>query len=472
MPKLFSIDRSLFSVQTSTHSIRLSKIFLPMYLETLFNCTLGTLHTAIISGVSEDAVGAVGASNQLIVMYTSLFSVIVMGATTVVSNYLGGSRLREARAASTAALAFAAALSLGCGLLLALFRRPVLTWMHIEARLLPLAMTYYGLRTLLLAAPTMTSVLNALMHCHGVTRPAVYSGLLSNAVNLAGSLFSVTALRGSLPTVILGISVSCVAGQLCGLLCSLLLFRRHRIPLGRPASAAAWRHYVAAMLKVGVPGGMSTMGYTISQTVTTSFVGMLGPMYHSAKVYFSNVTFYCCMFSSSLGNANAVLVGYLCGGRQYDRAAALCRQLTRITSAANLLLSCLLLLFRRPVLSIFTSQEEVLAMALTVFAIDIVVEQARAVSQIYEYGLRSTGDTFFSMVGILASCWVNGVGVAYLLGIRLGLGLPGIWVGFALDETCRAAVTYGRWRSGRWRQINQRMTAAGRPAHPADNRRG
>ena len=197
------------------------------------------------------------------------------------------------------------------------------------------------------------------------------------------------------------------------------------------------------------------MGFTISQTVSTSFIGSLGPVFLSAKVYFSTVTFYCCMFSSSLGNANSVLVGYLCGSRNYSRAIALCKQLTRITSASNLLLSCLLLLFRRPILALFTTQEEILSMALIVFSIDILVEQARAVSQIYEYALRSTGDTFFSMVGILASCWINGVGVAYLLGIRLGFGLPGIWVGFALDETCRALVTYGRWRSGRWIKKNQ-----------------
>lgn len=455
MSKHSFLDRSLFSVQTSTHSIHLSKIFLPMYLETFFNCTLGTINTAIISRVSETAVGAIGASNQLIVMYTSLLSVIVMGATAVVSNYLGGSRLKEAHSASAVAIVFASVVSALFGLILALLRQPILVLMHIDESLLHLSMTYYGLRTLFLVIPTVTSVLNALMHCHGITRPAVYSGLISNIVNLTGSFLSVTLLRKNMQAVICGISISCIFGQVGALLCSFLLFRRHKITASFPNSLKIWLHHISTMLKIGVPGGMSTMGFTISQTVSTSFIGSLGPVFLSAKVYFSTVTFYCCMFSSSLGNANSVLVGYLCGSRNYSRAIALCAQLTRITSASNLLLSCLLLLFRRPILALFTTQEEILSMALIVFSIDILVEQARAVSQIYEYALRSTGDTFFSMVGILASCWINGVGVAYLLGIRLGLGLPGIWIGFALDETCRALVTYGRWRSGKWIEKNQ-----------------
>ena len=450
------LDRELLYAETSGGRLRLASIFVPIYLETLLNCTIGTINTALISRVSETAVGAIGASNQLIEMYNTIFSVVVMGTTAVVSNHLGGERNRHAEAASTVSVVFAASLAIVLGVLLCLLRLPVLSLMHISQDLLPLTGTYYGFRTAFLVMPTTTTVLNALMRCYGYSRPGVYSGLLSNIVNLLGTLVSVRLLHDDLNAVILGVSISCVLGQASGLACSSLLFRCQRIRLRKPENYGVWNRNLLTMLKIGLPGAMSTMGYTISQTVTTSFVGSLGATLLSAKIFYSSVAFYCCMFSSSMGNANSVLIGYLCGQRLYDKADTVCYQLTRLTCVINLTLSCLLWLLRRQILLLFTTQEEILAMSTIVFAIDIVVEQSRARSQIYEYALRATGDTFFSMVGILISCWISGVGAAWLFGIRLRLGLPGIWIGFALDEMCRAFVTYGRWRSHRWIAINKK----------------
>ncbi len=455
--KLLSIDKNLYIIQTGRQSLNLFHIFYPLYLESLLNNTLGTINTAIISAISEDAVGAIGACNQLMMMYTTLFSVIVMGVTAVVSNYLGAGHEKRAYAASYVSVAVTAVASAIFGGIMYALRRPTLQLMHVDASLLEYTMLYYGLRVLFLIATTVTAVLNALMRCYGISHPSVYSGVISNVVNLLGSVFAVYFLQDDLHAVILGLAVACALGQSGGLFSSWLLFRRHKIILRRPESRKEYRHYLNAMLKIGVPSGLSSLGYTISQTVSTSFVGILGKTALSAKIYFSTLTFYCCMFSASMGNANAVLVGHLCGKREYEHAIRLCRQLSRLTIAVNLLACLLLLGFSRPILSLFTHQEQIMAMAIGVFIVNIFQEEARAVSQIYEYALRATGDILFAMVGILISCWINGVGVSYLLGIKLGLGLTGVWIGFALDEISRAAVTVYRWRSRKWIDTNQKL---------------
>ena len=91
-------------------------------------------------------------------------------------------------------------------------------------------------------------------------------------------------------------------------------------------------------------------------------------------------------------------------------------------------------------------------MALIIFIIDLFVEQARAISQVYEYALRAAGDVYFSFAILVVSCWVFGIGLSYVLAIPCGLGLIGCWIGLLADETTRAVVTYFRWRSGRWKK--------------------
>ena len=43
------------------------------------------------------------------------------------------------------------------------------------------------------------------------------------------------------------------------------------------------------------------------------------------------------------------------------------------------------------------------------------------------------------------------VGLSYVIGIPLGYGLVGMWIGFALDENIRGVILMHRWHSGKWR---------------------
>ena len=47
--------------------------------------------------------------------------------------------------------------------------------------------------------------------------------------------------------------------------------------------------------------------------------------------------------------------------------------------------------------------------------------------------------------------WSVGSFGAWLLGIRLGLGLTGLWIAMCADEWCRGICMLLRWRFGAWK---------------------
>ena len=47
--------------------------------------------------------------------------------------------------------------------------------------------------------------------------------------------------------------------------------------------------------------------------------------------------------------------------------------------------------------------------------------------------------------------WTFGVGLAYILGVKLNLGLVGVWISFAIDEWFRAILVLIRWKTGKWK---------------------
>ena len=73
---------------------------------------------------------------------------------------------------------------------------------------------------------------------------------------------------------------------------------------------------------------------------------------------------------------------------------------------------------------------------------------------------RATGDVKYTMLVSVISIWVFRVGLSYLLGGWLGLGLQGVWYGMAADWACRGVCFLARYFSKSWRRRMQPMQPA------------
>ena len=103
------------------------------------------------------------------------------------------------------------------------------------------------------------------------------------------------------------------------------------------------------------------------------------------------------------------------------------------------------------ILSAFTDNEEIIQMGIWVLVVDVFLEIGRTSNIFAGSTLRATGDTVYPFVVGVIFQWSIAVGLSYVIGIPLGFGLVGMWIGFALDENIRGVILLRRWRSGKWR---------------------
>ena len=123
-----------------------------------------------------------------------------------------------------------------------------------------------------------------------------------------------------------------------------------------------------------------------------------------------------------------------------------------VATAVSRAVAMVLLAVSGPVvLRLFTQNEEIISMGVWVLVVDVLLEVGRTSNIFAGSTLRATGDTVYPFVVGVVFQWSVAVGLAYVLGIPLGLGLVGMWIGFALDENIRGVILLRRWRSGRWR---------------------
>ncbi len=64
--------------------------------------------------------------------------------------------------------------------------------------------------------------------------------------------------------------------------------------------------------------------------------------------------------------------------------------------------------------------------------------------------LRASGDARFPLCTAIIFMWGVAIPLGYFLGIKMEMGLLGIWLGFFADEWLRGLTNAWRWRSRKW----------------------
>lgn len=428
----------------------LSGVFIPFFLEMFLTNFMGTVNTFMLSFFSDDAVAAVGTASQFSGMIATFYTVIGTGASIVISHNLGASKREQASDAVLSALVFGALFSFVVSIVTAALAKPFMMLMHIESDVLSNAEIYFSICMRFSFLGALFSIISAIFKSYG--RPRISVGV-SLGMNMLNALLNYLVIFRPFDFPLQGVSGIAWCNNISravGLLVMSLLLCTLPLGLHFRHSSVHCLKMIFPVLKVGIPGGISSLSYNISQTVTTSIIAIVGMTAISTKIYVSNLVFYVYVLGMSLGLSTSLLIGWLSGAGRFEQAYRLNLQNLKITLILNVTLSLLLFLFGRPLLSLFTSDPEILKAGSTLLFLDIFVELFRGFNHIEENSLRGAGDVMFPMAVSICSCWVISVLFSYLLGVKAGLGLNGCWIAFAMDEAFRGVNYYFRWHSRKW----------------------
>ena len=80
---------------------------------------------------------------------------------------------------------------------------------------------------------------------------------------------------------------------------------------------------------------------------------------------------------------------------------------------------------------------------LPLFLLSVFLEPGRTLNIVMVNALRAAGDARFPLCTALFFMWCVALPVGYVLGIKLEMGILGIWIGFLCDEWLRGLVNTG-----------------------------
>ncbi|QSQ27625.1 MATE family efflux transporter [Pyxidicoccus parkwayensis] len=431
--------------------LSLFRLTWPILLELLLFMLMGTADTLMLSGVSDDAVSAVGVVNQYVFICILIMEVIGNGAAIVVSQYLGARRTREA--SRIAALAISLNLGLGVAVSTGLltFGDRILGGMNLHGEVLTYARTYLHIVGGFLFLQALINVFSSLIRTYGFTKQSMLVSLGMNVLHV-GCNFALIFGHFGLPALgVAGAAVSTVMSRAVAL--GVFVWMLYRVMPERmvPRDYVTFSlEYVRKILKVGVPSAVEQLTYQACQTVFLYYVTFLGPVALAARQYAHSISQYIYLCSLALGLGTSILVGRLVGARRTDDAYREALHGLKWALGITVVVDLAIILVRMPLIRLFTDNADILHVAAQVIVIGFMLETGRAFNLVLINGLRAAGDATFTVyMGFLSMACMS-LPLGYFLVFKLGLGLSGVWLAVAADEWVRGITMWMRWRSRAW----------------------
>lgn len=429
---------------------RLMALFLPILVENVLKNLMGTVNVFILGQYSDNAVASVGVVSQVINMVIMFFTLISTGATVVISQNLGAGNKRRAIDAGMVAIAATTVL----GIVLGIFSIANAVWimrlLQLEEDLIPDAVMYFRIASLGCMAQAPLAAMSAICCSNGRAKVSMLTMIAMNFLNAVGN--GIIIFRPfEIPLYgVQGIAIMRVASEFTALVIMAVQVYRMHLGMKMKRLLPFPKDILGDILKIGVPGGVQSVSYNLSQIVTTAIITVLGVTAISAKIYVQNINVFVFTAGQSLGQAAAILIGRYAGSKQWESADNLNRRVFGINILLNGGLGFIMVLFRYQLVGLFTKSQEIITLAASVILIDFLTEIFRGINHTEQFSLQAAGDVKFPMAVGIISCWLVSILFSYLLGVRLGLGLLGCWIAFTMDEVFRGCLLIRRWKCRRW----------------------
>ena len=299
----------------------------------------------------------------------------------------------------------------------------------------------------------MYYALVAVFRGYSLTRITMYVALVMNIIHV-GTNYILIFGHGPIPSLgVLGVSISTWLSKVIGLLIIVYLFKKL---LQLKVSMVYLKPFpwqtVKSLLHISVPSGGETLSYQLSQTTIMKMVNILGLAVINTKVYVYVIAMLCYVYTIALANASQVIVGFLVGAKRQNEVTNRVWKSMSLAIVISVGFATFFYITSDTVLSVFTTDSEILSLAHDVLLVEIFLELGRAVNIVMVGCLQAAGDIRTPMLVGVFGMWLCAVPLSYLFGIYWGWGLVGIWIAMAIDEILRGLLFIYRWYSGKWKE--------------------
>lgn len=435
----------------------------PIFVEQGLRVLIGTVDTLMVSHIGDDAVAGLSVANQIVMLFIISFAFIGIGSSVVITHHLGARDRQGADRIAATAIATNFWIGFAVSALVTLFSTPMLRLMQVPEGPLGYAKPFLALMGGTLFLESMNVSIAATLRAHTHTRDAMLVALGQNILNVIGNCLLLFGLFGCPRMGVVGVAISSAFSRVaaCAALWILLAYRTHlRLRVKDFFTINIDR--IRRVLHIGLPAAGENISYWLAFMVVTTFVAHMGATQLATQTYALNINRWVILLDVSIGLGTEILIGHLIGAGEFERAYRELLRSLKIAFTCAIAGMIVLSLAAPWLIGAFTSTPAIILSGAVLIRLGMLLEPGRVFNVVVISSLRATGDARFPVVAGFICMWGLWVPLAWFLGLKLGLGLVGVWISMICDEWTRGLLMYHRWSRMKWLPAAKRSRARAR----------
>lgn len=309
----------------------------------------------------SDALAAVGATGSLINLIVASFMGLSAGTSVIVAQDYGAGHPIDVRRSVHTSIA----ISIIGGLIVAVigfvFCRPLLEIMGTPEDIINLSTLYMKFYFIGVPAVMVYNFGAAILRAVGDSRRPMYYLIVSGVINVALNLFFVLILHMSVEGVAWATVISQYISTLLTLVC---LMKSDGAIRFIPRQLRIDGRKLKNIIKIGLPAGLQSMLFSISNVLIQSAVNSFGSTMVAASSASGNIENLVGTTMNAYYNAAITFTGQNMGAKKYDRIDTIAKVCTVLVFATWIVMGGVILLFGRQLLGIYTSDQQVVELGL------------------------------------------------------------------------------------------------------------
>ncbi len=428
----------------------------PCIAELMLLSLISIVNLSMVGHLGAYALSAVGLTSQPVFISIAVFQAFNVGATALVSRFIGAKDYQNARKVVTQSLIFGVVSGTFLSILGFIFSNWLVVKMGAQGDTVYYAniyMKYMAIGTIFQSIPTAVS---SILRGAGDSKSPMRFNVVSNIVNaIAGYIFIYGF--GFVPSLgVEGAGIAATLAKLTACVLSIYTIFNTNLPIAISIKDSFKLDFL--MLKRIVNIGFAAAGEQLVMRVGfliyTKIIADLGTISFAAHQVCLSISGLSSNLGMALGMASTSFVGRNLGANNPDLAERYSHELRKIAVFCSLIISLFFFFGGFYITRIFISDMEVILISAFVLKIIAFITPPQNTLFVLTGGLRGAGDTKWPLISSLSGIAFIRLPLAFILVNVFNFGLAGAWTGAVIDQYIRVIVIYVRFARGKWKSIS------------------
>lgn len=252
-----------------------------------------------------------------------------------------------------------------------------------------------------------------------------------------------------------GAALATVIGQGVSFLWAIFYLYRHKESFGfdfKPASFKPDPEVLPKLIRLGLPMILQSAAINFSMLFVNSYINSYGVVASAVTGVGNKLGSITAVVTNALSTAGSSMVGQNLGAEKYHRVPKIIGVSMVIDLAFAALLSFLTICFPRTIFGLFNSDPQVLDMSMTYIPVAVLLYVGFAMRSPFFALINGSGNAKLNLIVGLLDGVICRVGLAMLMGLAMGMGIMGFWLGNAFAGYMPFLIGGVYFLTGKWKR--------------------